>query len=193
MRLSTPPDLPRLPRAPQLPTGPRFIPPHETLIGGPGDPPPGFLTGQNSVTEWIVYFALAKIFNDPKDPRHPPYFGGLDWGYQIARLGGFVRALGSSVVDFVVYQDATVIGLRVVTERFHIFTTSAKHGYDVIQRAQLEASGMTIVDLYDNQILGDPSGQKAIIHLKRVLNRIENVDPVQAGTAYRASRIKVLT
>lgn len=192
MRLSTPPRLPKLPGPPKAPTGPRFVPPHEEVMGGPGEPPEGFLTGQNSLTEWYVYFALAKIFRDPKDPRKPPYFGGLEWGYQIARLGGFVRALGSAVVDFAVYQDATILGIRVVTERFHIFANSRTQANDAIQRASLEANGLRVVDLYDHQILGDPSGQKAIIHLKQVLQRIEQVNPVLAGTAIRATRLKVL-
>jgi len=192
VRLSSPPDLPRLARPPQAPTGPRFVPAHETLIGGPGDPPPGFLTGQNSLDEWWWYWASAKVFDDPKDPRQPPFFGGEQWGYQIARMGGFVRALGSAVVDFVYYQDATVLGVRIQTERFHQFTDASKQGYDVLQRAMLEGDFMRVVDVYDEEFLGDPSGQRAVLAVKRVLNRIERVNPVVAGTAYRASRIRPL-
>lgn len=192
MRLSTPPRLPTLPGPPKAPRGPRFVPPHEEVIGGPGEPPPGFLTGQNSLTEWYAYFALAKVFNDPPDPRIPPYFGGKDWGYQIARLGGFVRSLGSAVVDFVVYQDATVLGIRIQTERFHIFADSRRHAYDAIQRADLEANGLTVIDIYDDELLGDPSGQKAVVAMKRAVGRLEKINPVIAGTAIRATRIKVL-
>lgn len=190
--LSNPPRLPKLPGPPQKPTGPRFVPPHELLVSGPGEPPPAFLTGQNSVTEWIQYWALAKVFDDPEDPRVPPYYGGVNWGYQIARLGGYVRSLGSAVVDFVVYQDATVLGIRVQTERFHTFAGSRRHAYDTVQRANLEANGMTIVDVYDDELLGDPSGQKAVIATKRLIGRLEKISPVTAGTAIRASRLKPL-
>lgn len=192
MRMSKPADLPDLKKAPKAPTGPRFIPAHELVVGGYGDPPPTFLTGQNSLTEWIAYWALAKIFNDPKDPRQPPFFGGVDWGYQIARLGGFVRAIGSAVVDFVVYQGATILGIRIQTERFHTYAGSKRHGYDLIQRATLEGSGLTVIDVYDTDLLGDPSGQKAIIAMKKAIGRIERVSPINAGTGYRASRLKVL-
>lgn len=191
--LSNPPDLPRLPGPPARPTGPAFIPKGETIIGGYGDPPPGFVTGQTSLTEWIFYWALAKVFKDPKDPRVPPYYGGRDWGYQIAELGGYVRAVGSAVIDFVVYQGATTLGIRIQTEHFHIFTASRKHAYDMLQAAQIEGKGITIVDVYDTELLGDPSGQKAVIAAKRAIGRIEKQNPVLAGTAIRASRLKVLT
>lgn len=190
--LSNPPTLPSLPGPPKKPQAPRFVPPHEYLIGGPGDPPPGFLTGQNSLTEWYVYFALAKIFDDPKEYRNPPFYGGRDWGYQIARLGGFTRALGSAVVDFVVYQGATVLGIRIQTERFHTYAGSRRHAYDIVQRGNLEGNGLSVVDVYDDQILGDPSGQKAVIAMKKAIGRLEKISPVTAGTATRASRLKVL-
>lgn len=193
MRMSQPADLPDLKRAPKAPRGPRFVPAHELVVGGPGEPPPGFLTGQNSLTEWYAYWALAKIFNDPKDYRQPPFFGGVEWGYQIARLGGFVRALGSAVVDFVVYQGATVLGIRIQTERFHTFAGSRRYSYDLVQRASLEGAGLTVVDVYDDQLLGDPSGQKSIVAMKGAIGRLEKVSPIVAGTAFRASRLKVLS
>lgn len=191
--LSNPPDLPDLRAPAPRPTGPLFLPKGETIIGGYGEPPPGFVTGQTSLTEWIFYWSLAKVFKDPKDPRVPPYYGGRDWGYQIAKLGGFVRAVGSTVIDFVVYQGPTVIGIRIQTEHFHIFTSSRKHSYDMLQRAQIENAGIRVVDVYDTELLGDPSGQKAVIAAKRAIAMIEKQNPVLSGTAARGSRLKVLT
>ena len=37
--------------------------------GGPGDPPPGFVVGQTSATEWVIYWAMSKVFGQPDDPR----------------------------------------------------------------------------------------------------------------------------
>lgn len=191
MRLSTPPRLPTIAGPPKRPQAPRFVPKDEYIVNGPGEPPPGFLDGQNSLTEWIVYWSLAKIFRNPADPRIGPFFGAYpDWGYQVAALGGFVRALGSAVVDFVVYQGRTMIAIRVQTEFFHIYTSSKKQAYDEIQRARLEKAGMTVVDLYDQDILGDPSGQKAIVAVKQVIGRIERINPVIGGTAIRGSRLR---
>lgn len=176
----------------EIPQGPITIPRSETVVGDWYDPPPGFLTGQNSVTEWTAYKALAKIFGDPKDPRVGPFYGGIEWSYQIAELGGHVRALGSAVVDFVVYQGATIVGIRIQTEYFHLFTTSNKQAYDTIQRAQLEANGLNVVDVYDYDLLNDPSGQRAVIAMKRAIGRIERVNPIDAGSAIRGSRQKVI-
>lgn len=192
-QLATPPKLPKLRTPAKSPLGPRFIPRIEEVITGPGDPPPGFLTGQNSVTEWLAYWSLAKIFENPKDPRIPPFYGGFpDWGYQVAELGGYVRALGSAVVDFVVYQGATIIGIRIQTERFHVFASARQQAYDALQRANLESNGMRVIDIYDDQLLGDPSGQKAVIAMKEAIGRIEKVNPILSGAAFRASRLRVI-
>lgn len=193
--LAAPPRPPTLRHKAEKPTGPRFVPKDDVLISGYGDPPPGFLNGQNSLTEWIFYWAMAKVFGNPRgsDVRLAPFYGGWpDWGYQVAELGGHTRALGSAVVDFVVYQGLTIIGIRIQTERFHIFTESRKQVYDEIQRAQLEGNGLRVVDIYDTELLGDPSGQKAIIAAKRAIGRLENINPIVARTAIRGSRLKVL-
>lgn len=193
-KLSTPPRMPVIRHKANMPTGPRFIPKDRILMSGPGDPPPNFLTGQNSLTEWWFYWGMAKAFRNPRDQdiRTPPFFGGWpDWGYQVAELGGHTRALGSAVVDFVVYQGPTIIGIRIVTERFHIFADSRKQAYDALQRADLEANGMRVVDIYDDEILGDPSGQKAVLAAKRAIGRLEQINPDVARTAIRASRLRV--
>jgi len=136
---------------------------------------------------------LARVFQNPKHPEVGPFYGGSpDWSYQVAELGGFTRAIGSAVVDFVLYQGRTIIGVRIQTEHFHLFTDSAKQASDAFQRVNLEASGMTVVDIYDNEILGDPSGQKAIIAAKHAIGRLERVNPITGGTAIRASRLKIL-
>lgn len=182
-------------RAPATkPTGPRYLRITEQIIGGPGDPPTDFIGGQNSVTEWYVYWALFKILGTSvDDPRKPPYFGlPGKFVYQSSQMGGYVRALGSAVVDFLVTYGATLVALRLQTERFHIFTDAAKQAYDTIQRANLSKT-LTVIDIYDEDILGDPSGAKAIVTCKRALGLIEDLNPVTAGTAIRASRLRTAT
>lgn len=49
----------------------------QTSIGGPGEPPPGFLTAHNSKDEWVLYWAFAKTRGTPKNPRTPPFIGGM--------------------------------------------------------------------------------------------------------------------
>lgn len=184
--------VPRLRANVVRPRGPRAVNVREQIIGGYGDPPPGFIGGQNSITEWIVYWALAKIFDSPKNPRIPPFLGGEGWSYQVAKGGKFRRAIGSAVVDFVVYYGRTAVALRIQTEYFHTFTDSRKQATDLMQRVNLTGNDLQVIDVYDTALLGDPSGAKAIVAIKRAIGMLEDVNPTTAGTALRASRMKVL-
>lgn len=191
-----PRDLPRpqvLKTPPIRPRGPAFLPGKEAFISGYGDPPPGFVRGQTSVTEWIVYDSLYKIFDPRADSRKPPFFGLYPYfEYQSPEGGGYIRSLGSSVVDFLIHLGGENIAMRLQTEFFHIYTSSAKQGSDALQRAQLESAGLKVIDVYDTEVLGDPTGAKAIVNLKRALNLIELVNPITSGTAIRGSKLKVL-
>lgn len=176
---------------PIRPRGPAFLPSKETIISGYGEPPPGFVRGQTSLTEWIVYWALYKIFDESADPRQPPFFGLYPYfEYQSPEGGGYIRALGSSVVDFLVHIGGEHIAIRIQTEFFHLFTSSSKQGSDTLQRAQLETAGLRVIDVYDQDLLGDPSGAKAIVTLKYALSLIERVNPLLAGTSIRGSRMR---
>lgn len=190
--LASPPRLPNLRSPAKAPTGERFVPKISTTLTGPGDPPAGFINGQNSVTEWLFYWALFKIYGQSTDdPRQPPFYGLFPYfQYQASELGGFTRALGSAVVDFVVFLGRTILGIRIVTERYHIFTDNRKQATDAIQRVQLEASGMQVIDVYDYELLPIGDGQKAVITAKRAVGLLESPDPLKAGTAFRASRLK---
>jgi hypothetical protein len=190
--LASPPRLPNLRSPAKSPTGDRFVPKIATTLSGPGDPPPGFLTGQNSATEWLVYWALFKILGQSTDdPRQPPFYGLFPFfQYQSAQLGGHTRALGSAVVDFVLFHGRTIVGVRIVTERFHIFASSRQQSADALQRAQLEANGLKVIDVYDNDLLPAADGQKAVITMKRAIGLLEPLNPMIGGTAFRASRLR---
>lgn len=187
--------LPTLRKPTALPEGARRyrpLPMEEWPVKpGPGDPPPGFVTATTSATEWMVYWALSKIFNNPLDPRQPPYEGGWpDWTFQDPYNGGR-REPGGSVIDFIVYNPGrgrNQLALRIVTEYWHLYTSGRKQATDQMQKETLSA-GMDVVDLYDFDFVNDPTGQAVIIATKNALGMIERPNPILLGTALRGSRM----
>jgi hypothetical protein len=163
--------IPRLRTPPAIPTGPRMYraPRFKGFKGGPGEPPAGFVTGQTSASEWVIYWAMAKVFGEPQDPRQGPFFGfpGV-WGYQV---GG--REQGQAVIDFVVYPNRRSrnlrYGFRVQTEYFHNYADSKTQAYDLMQLWHLSDYNV-VVDLYDYEFMYDLRGSAAIILIKRALN-----------------------
>lgn len=180
---------------PALPTGPRMYKPlpmdEGGYVGGPGLPPPGFLGPFNSITEWFIYWALAKIFGEPQEYRKPPFEGGWpDWTYQKAFNGGRDMP-GGSVIDFVVYNPGparNAVALRIVTEYWHIFTTAEKQTSDTEQRFFLE-DNFILMDIYDQDFINDSTGQAAIQVVKSAIGLIEKPNPMLLGTALRGSHM----
>ncbi len=178
------PRLPRLkgeqrpPRLPKLPvvfaTGPNVLGLRRRpgSVNGPGDPPYGFVGATTSLDEWFIYFACAKVFNDPEDPRKPPFFGGADWGYQIG-TGAFTRERGSAVIDFLFYFNNERVALRIQTPYFHDRIDAAQQGYDLLQIIYLQKEGFRVQDVYSQDFVGDKSGQAAIIVVKEAIGRIQ--------------------
>jgi len=187
--------LPQLRRPPAIPTGPRMYKPipldQQPITQGPGQPPPGFLVPSNSITEWMCYWGLARIFQNPVDPRQGPFYGGWpDWAYQTAVDGGR-QGPGGSVVDFVIYnpgKSSNTIALRIVTEYWHLYAPNAKQASDEMQREALE-SEYTVIDLYDFDFINDLTGQATILTLKNVLGFTERPNPLYVGTTIRGSRM----
>jgi hypothetical protein len=186
--------LPQLRKPPSIPTGGRMYKPlpraQQPIVQGPGDPPPGFIRASTSITEWYVWYALCKIFDPLVDPRTGPFEGRYPYFSYQTPFGG--SGPGGATIDFVVYAIGTGrldTALRVVTEFWHIFTSNDKQASDAFQRDTIESSGMTVIDLYDQDILGDPSGAKCIVTVKNALGMIERPDPILTGTALRATRM----
>lgn len=150
--------------------------------GGPGDPPPGFIMGHNSKTEWLVYWALAKIFDDPKHPRQPPFAGGQQWGYQTSEDAG--RVPGGQVLDFVVLSGLKKIGIRVDTEHFHIFTSAATQEKDFYLRTHLRSVDQ-VVSIYDQDFIGDPTGKAVIAVVAKAIKGDMMPNPIKFGTGQR--------
>ena len=180
---------PRLRGPVGLPRGPRLyrILKGYGLVHGPGEPPPGFITFTNSLSEWFIYWALAKVIKFPRDPRKGPYIGwpGL-WSYQTPVDGG--RAFrGGQVVDFIVEPPVTggeTLAIRIQTERYHLFTDSAKHAVDELLKVRLARFGR-VVDLFEQDFIHDASGQAAILEVKRALFGGHPSNPLRAGNARR--------
>jgi hypothetical protein len=125
---------------------------------GPGAPPNGFVRPTTSAEEWIGYWAIATTFMDP-DPEHvrqPPFFGGLDWGYQVGD-----REIGGGVFDYVVYLPGEILGVRLVGEFFHGEAGPVKEQADV-EQALTFSRFMTVKDWYAQDFIGDASGASAV-------------------------------
>lgn len=128
---------------------------------GPGKPPPGFLTQQTTGDEWIIYWALAKIFSDPGpiSVRQGPFTGGLEWEYQAIQSS--LGLTGKTAVDFMVYLPGEQIGLRIQTELRHVLVDENISAYDIAQREALSRT-ITVRDIYSQDFIEDISGESAI-------------------------------
>lgn len=154
-----------------------------TYTIGPGEPPPGFVGPTTSKSEWWLYWASAKVFNDPKDPRQQPYWGGEAWGYQVAANGGR-HVPGGAVVDFIYYLPGEVIGVRLQTYRYHETAGPTVTAYDRAQLASL-ARWMTIKDVFEQDIMQDSTGESACRRLVEVLGGKKRIGPAASGTTRR--------
>jgi hypothetical protein len=174
--------------APPFPSGPKWLK-KPKLLSGPGEPPPEFLFSMNSRTEWMVYWALWKIFKDEGDPRVPPFLGSPSgsWSYQTPVEGGR-RQVGGAIVDFVIENTPQPIALRIQTERFHVFTDPNQIGFDRDSLIML-SQGMRVADVYEQDFIHDKSGVACIVALKRAILAIDPGTPLERRGAYR-NRIK---
>jgi hypothetical protein len=155
-------------------------------IGGPGEPPSGFITPTNSKSEWYIYWAMCKILKFPRDSRIGPFTGfpGL-WTYQSPFEGG--RVVGGQVIDFVVDSAVTgrgALAIRITTDRYHVRTDFAKQAQDRLLQARL-GSFFRVVDIYEQDYIMDSSGQAAILETKRVLFGGRAGNPIDSGGALR--------
>ena len=183
--------LPAIPKPPTVKRGPRLYEygKAQEHTGGPGDPPPGFVTIKTNATEWPIYWALAKVLGTPAADkiRTGPFRGGPPaWQYQsYLDLGG----LKSTNYDFVVWQPnpySQPVAIRIQTEGYHSFVPNAKHQYDVLHRSRGEER-FDVVDIYDSYYLSDPSGQAAILLVKMALQLIEPPNPIYTHAIRRVN------
>lgn len=187
---------PRLPSIPTFPRGPRYLD-FASLpkVGGPGEPPAGFVSPTNSRIEWMVYWALSKVFGLPRDPRKGPFTGhpGI-WEYQ--RPYGDYGQPGSTTIDFVVWPHSLTrnraVAIRIVTETYHELVDPRKRAKDVVQKQRLSRF-YDVKDLHEVHIIYDKTGQTAIRWLKHLLSGGESPDPFREGANYLRIRDRELT
>lgn len=182
--------IPTLRTLAKLPEGPQIVQAirRPDFQSGPGEPPPGFLNGQNSRVEWVAYWALAKIYGTPLDPRQGPFTGGPpNWQYQTPLMGSYRRQLNSAVVDFLIDGEPKPVAIRLQTEFFHLITDAAQQARDRTQRMELENYG-PVIDVYDFELIGEndnETAQKAVTTMKAAIGRIERPDPIASGQIRR--------
>lgn len=188
---------PALRTPPALPRGPKLyrVPKNLGYRGPTAEPPAGFVGGQNSRYEWMVYHALSRIFGYPSDPRLPPFIGqpGV-WVYQKAWDEGR-RQIGGSVIDFVVYSGSKSeydIAFRVQTEFFHLYTDIEKQADDAMQLERLSAF-MRVVDLYDQDFAWDQTNAATVALIKDALAGRTFANPINGGVTERVTRQRVIS
>lgn len=176
-----------------FPTGPKLYNLQRkptTGIGGPGEMPPGFKTAHNSLDEWVVYWACAKVRGTPKNPRQGPFIGGDDWRYQVPEspttLGlGIGRVTGGSVSDFVFLgPTGRDIVVRLQTDRFHINAGSNTQMRDMFIADHLRGVEK-VIDIYSSDFMHDASGDAACRMVALAAKGIEMPSPIRFRTAVR--------
>lgn len=180
--LPQPPVTPRIDRVPTisrrtaLPSGPKMyhLERAGTLLGGPGSPPPGFVTPTTSAVEWYWYWGMQNV----KGPEGP----ANGWAYQDAQAGG--RSMpGGSIVDFVVFDRVPRLAIRIQTERFHQTLGSRKQAEDAEQQVILENLGFEVYNTWSQDWENDKSGRAVIAAVRRALSGIHDRDPIYTGNS----------
>jgi hypothetical protein len=195
------PALPRLPgiakggrprsikRDPKRRTGPRIykLQADPLHVGGPGDPPEGFVGAHNSITEWIWYWASATVLKTPKDPRKMPFIGGLNWEYQVSLDGGRLQR-GGTVCDFVYQISSSLVCVRIQSSRYHVAVDSAKQVQDFELKVHtgITSAGVDwVVDTYEEEWVSDTTGESACRALVNALKGEDDHNPIRFGVADR--------
>lgn len=115
-------------------------------VGAPQQPPwlrpPGDWAG--SLPEWAIFWALLQEFGPDSE--------GVVWFYQTPFAGGRLFA-GGAVIDF--WLPDYDLGIRVQGIYFH-YRDGDTRARDIIQKAQLEGSGIRVVDIDEDQALRSP-------------------------------------
>ncbi len=147
---------------------------------GIGPPPEGF---EGTIPEWVWYFASAKLLDNPKDPRHPPYTGARDgsWLYQVPELPGEARQVGSSISDFVYIQGSGFVIVRIETFYWHTSAPPAQQARDAYLTTHAANEGTRVERVEDGWYMGDVTGETAVRLLADVLSGVSRIGSVHSG------------
>lgn len=153
--LSVWPRLPKLPHPPQFGKGPRSIGPALSAI--PSEWPAAPPDFQGTRPEWLVYWALTKLGLVPQ----------IDFTFQSSQMGPRWQA-GSSVVDFLIVNRVRPLSIRVQGNYFHYSMGSDKIEKDILQRQELEQSGIEVVDVDEDDAVRQP-----LFYTQRALDGVD--------------------
>jgi hypothetical protein len=139
--------------------------------------------------EWLVYWAIAKHLDDPKEPRQPPFTGSRvgNWHFQALESSSGVaagRVPGGSVTDFQVKTPTGWIGIRLDTERWHIFAGPNQQLKDLFIKTHAKSVQKTVT-VYSQDFVEDESGEAVMRVIALALRGIEYPNPIRTGTARR--------
>ncbi len=166
--------------------GPRFL--HLNKLPGRGAdwcvPWPNFVGAHTSLSEQMIFRALARVTGDPPHPEKPPYVGGVSWSYQDPLLGGRLSK-GGQVCDFLVQWGMDEVCIRLQSEHYHVFAEMAKRMDELFEKTHTTAR---TVDIYEEDFVADCTGEAACKVVADALAGREPGDPGYRGTTQPTRR-----
>ena len=137
-----------------------------TGIGGPGPQPLDF---PGSGAEWVWYWASAKYYKDPKDPRDGVYQGGEFWVFADP-IGAGVTATrdpAEGTADFEYLMEHTIV--KIEGFYWHYGQGGAQTARDLYLISHLGAAGDRVVRVNDGEYMFDETGSVAVALLADIL------------------------
>jgi hypothetical protein len=149
-------------------------------------PWPGFIGATNSLSEQMIYAALAIFFHDRERFWLPPYDGGINWKYQ-TKIGGGRLFKGGQVCDFEVTYNNEQMCLRVQSLKWHIMVDAAKKMLDLFLKAGTK--DLIIRDIFEQDFVWDCTLKAAVRVVAATLAGKESANPGSLGTARQTRRL----
>lgn len=72
------------------------------------------------------------------------------------------------------------MGLRIQTERYHVFADASKKASDFFLKTHTQALDL-VIDLFDQYSIGDPSGRATVAQVSRALKGYQEPSPIAFG------------
>jgi hypothetical protein len=177
--MPSPPAFPRGERIYQNPKG------YPLRQGGPGIQPDWF---PGSTPEWYLFWGCWPVFGLTGSARDRQFERGYPdvFAYQDPFEGGRIGGAGGQVFDFVFYPSRFGPGriVRVQTEQWHYQAEAEKQVNDAILLTRA-AVHYPVTDVFDFDIMQDPTGAQVIKTLKRALAGELFDNPITSGVTRR--------
>ncbi len=174
-----------LPKLPYFKFGPRFLKKYSLPQLQPDwcVPWEGFVGAHTSLSEQMIYRAIARLTGDPPHAEKPPYVGGVTWTYQDPLNGGRLTR-GGTVCDFNVHWGTEDVCIRLPSEYFHVAAGPEKAADELFEKTH----GDRTIDIYEQDFAGDCTGEAAVRVIADALAGRDAPNPGALGTAQRIRR-----